>query len=217
MSALFYPSTNRCPSLRGIGKPPWSLWLNLILKFTDNCMCGVQRWGSYSKVMLNTIIAHRVSPCNLLWELLSTFVLFRLYHNMLIGRLDSLGFSNDCLAWFTNSFSDRVQCIKSEGLLSGPLAVSMGVPQGSILRPTVFSVYINDVALAAGDSLIQLYADDTILYTSGPSLDTVLTTLQASFNAIQLSYRGLQLLLNTSKTKCMLDRKSTRLNSSHHN
>uniref|UniRef100_A0A8C7RJN6 Reverse transcriptase domain-containing protein n=1 Tax=Oncorhynchus mykiss TaxID=8022 RepID=A0A8C7RJN6_ONCMY len=129
-------------------------------------------------------------------------------HHILIGRLDSLGFSNDCLAWFTNYFSDRVQCVKSEGLLSGPLAVSMGVPQGSILGPTLFSVYINEVALAAGESLIHLYADDTILYTSGPSLDTVLTTLQASFNAIQLSFRGLQLLLNTSKTKCMLFNRS---------
>ena len=68
--------------------------------------------------------------------------------------------------------------MKSEGLLSGPLAVSMGVPQGSILGPTTFSVHINDVALAAGDSLIHLYADDTILYTSGPSFDTVLTNLQ---------------------------------------
>ena len=49
-------------------------------------------------------------------------------------------------------------------------------------RLTLFSVNINDVALAAGDSLIHLYTDDTILYTSGPSLDTVLTNLQTSFN-----------------------------------
>uniref|UniRef100_A0A8C7N4F9 Ig-like domain-containing protein n=1 Tax=Oncorhynchus kisutch TaxID=8019 RepID=A0A8C7N4F9_ONCKI len=86
--------------------------------------------------------------------------------------------------------------------------ISMGVPQGSILGPTLFSVYINDVALAAGDSLIHLYADDTILYTFGPSLDTVLSNLQTSFNAIQHSFRGLQLLLNASKTKCMLFNRS---------
>ena len=39
-------------------------------------------------------------------------------HRILIGRLNSLGFSNDCLAWFTNYFSDRVLCVKSEGGLS---------------------------------------------------------------------------------------------------
>ena len=51
-------------------------------------------------------------------------------HHILIGRLKILCFSNDCLTWFTNSFSDRVECVKSEVLLSGPLAVSMRVPRG---------------------------------------------------------------------------------------
>ena len=55
---------------------------------------------------------------------------------------------------------------------------------------------------------VPLYADDTILYTSGPSLNTLLTNFQTSFNAIQLSFRGLQLLLNASKTKCMLFNRS---------
>ena len=84
--------------------------------------------------------------------------------------------------------------------MSGPLAVSMRVPQGSILRPTLFSVYINDVALAAGDFLIHLYSDDTILYTASPSLDTVLTNLQMSYNAIH-GIGGLPWPLTTLKCK----------------
>ena len=65
--------------------------------------------------------------------------------------------------------------------MSGHLAVSMGVPQGSILGPTLFSVYNNEVALAAGESLINLYADDTILYTSGrPWTLCYLTSKRAS-------------------------------------
>ena len=74
----------------------------------------------------------------------------------------------------------------------------MGGATGFNSRPTLFSVYIIDVALAASDSLIHIYADDNILCNSGPSLDTVLTNLQTSFNAIKLSFRGFQLLLNAS-------------------
>ena len=90
--------------------------------------------------------------------------------------------------------------------IGGPVVRTSGSLYGGTtgFRPTLFSVYIKDVALAAGDSLIHLYTDDTILYTSGPSLDTVLTNPQTSFDAIQHFFRDLQLLLNASKTKCML-------------
>ena len=71
-----------------------------------------------------------------------------------------------------------------------------------------FSGRLHDVGLAAGDSLIHLYADDTILDVSGPSLDTVLINLQTSCNAIEHSFHGLQLLINASKTKCMLCNRS---------
>ncbi|XP_078138581.1 uncharacterized protein LOC144538421 [Centroberyx gerrardi] len=78
-------------------------------------------------------------------------------------QLKDIGFTEECLAWFNSYFSGRVQSVRAEGFLSDPLSLSMGVPQGSILGPTLFKIYINNVAHAAGSSHIHLYADDTIL------------------------------------------------------
>ena len=96
-----------------------------------------------------------------------------------------------------------MQCIKSEHLLSQPLPVTKGVPQGSILGPTLFSIYINKIAQAVGSSLIHLYADDTVLYSAGPSPDFVVNALQQSFLSVQQAFSALNLALNTSKTKVM--------------
>ena len=66
-------------------------------------------------------------------------------HCILISRLNSFGYSNDCLAWFTNYFSDRVQYVKSEGLLYGPLAVSMGCHRVQF-SGRLFSLYISTMS-----------------------------------------------------------------------
>jgi hypothetical protein len=94
--------------------------------------------------------------------------------SILVGRLRSIGVSEVSLAWFANYLSQIVQYIKSEHLLSQPLPVTKGVPQGSNIGPTLFSIYINNIAQAVGISLIHVYADDTVLYSAGPSLDFVL-------------------------------------------
>jgi hypothetical protein len=107
------------------------------------------------------------------------------------------------MTWFANYLSQRVQCIKSENLLSQPLPVTKGVPQCSILGPTLFSTYINNIAEAVGISLIHLYADYTVLYSAGPSPDFVLNALQQGFLSVQQAFSTLNLVLNTSKTKVM--------------
>jgi hypothetical protein len=106
-------------------------------------------------------------------------------HCILIGRLNSLGLSNDCLARFTN-YSNRVQCVKSEGLLSGPLAVSMGCHWVQF-SGRLFSLYITMMTLAAGVSLIHLYAYDTILYTSSMPYKTPSFQTQNSPSRLKVS------------------------------
>ena len=75
--------------------------------------------------------------------------------------------SADCLAWFTNYFSEfSVSNLKA---CCPDLWQSLWGCHRVQFSGQLFSVYINDVALTAGESLIHLYIDDTILYTSGPS------------------------------------------------
>lgn len=125
-------------------------------------------------------------------------------HNILLDRLRDIGLSENCLAWFKSYCSGWLQSVRVEGLLPTHLPLSNDVPQGSILGPTLFNIYINNINLAADNAHIHLYADDTIIYTTSPSLTTAFSTLQDSFNNIQPAFSSLRFSLNTNKTKLML-------------
>lgn len=132
-------------------------------------------------------------------------------HNILLDRLRDIGLSENYLAWFKSYCSGWLQSVRVEGLPTH-LPLSNDVPQGSILGPTLFTyiynIYINNINLAAGNSHIHLYADDTIIYTTSPSLTTAFSTLQDSFNNIQPAFSSLRFSLNTNKTKLMLFNRS---------
>ncbi len=126
-------------------------------------------------------------------------------HSILLSRLHSIGVSNSTLSWFSNYLFNRFQYVKIDQQLSVPLTINKGVPQGSVLASTLFSIYINNISqvICSQKTYIHLYADDTILYVVGSSYDEVLKQAQDSFNKIQEAFNDLKLVLNSTKTKVM--------------
>ena len=86
-------------------------------------------------------------------------------HEGLILKLEHLGIRNSLLNWTRSFLIDRNQRVLVEGASSAPTKVLSGVPQGTVLGPLFFLVYINDISqgLSKGTK-IRLFADDSLLY-----------------------------------------------------
>ncbi len=78
------------------------------------------------------------------------------------------------------------------------LKINKGVPQGYILAPVLFSLYINDMGQEINTAKIHLYADDTIIYTVAQSMNHAIELLQDSFRSLQFSLIKLKLVLNAN-------------------
>ena len=87
----------------------------------------------------------------------------RVWHEELLFKLRRMGISGTLLEWFKSYLDQRHQRVVLEGSFSDVKEVKAGVPQGSILGPLLFLVFINDIVNDIGSS-VKLFADDTSLY-----------------------------------------------------
>ena len=85
-------------------------------------------------------------------------------HRLLLQRLHSIGFSSTVLSCFFNYLSGRTQCVALNKCSSSLLEVKMGVPQGSVLGPILFSIDINNVDRDLKQTKVHLYADEPFVY-----------------------------------------------------
>lgn len=96
----------------------------------------------------------------------------RVSHAKLLGKLKRLGVDHTLLSWIESYLSRRSQFVDVNGFLSEDLGVSSGVPQGSVLGPVLFLIYINDITEGIDSSItMRLFADDCLIYTRINSLE----------------------------------------------
>ena len=132
-------------------------------------------------------------------------------HKILLKKIEKIGINFRLRKWFADYLSNGTQSTFANNIYSEALSLTCGVPQGSVLGPTLFLIYINDVKNVLSQSKHLLYADDTVLYITDNSLDRIENNLQLDLvNFSQWCVQNV-LTVNTKKTKYVIYGTSKRL------
>ena len=121
-------------------------------------------------------------------------------HQILLDKLHHYGIRGTALTWFTNYLCNRKQFVEFENTKSSLLSVKCGVPQGSILGPLLFLIYINDLAHVSPKLFAILFADDSNFFCTGPNLNELVTTVNHELKNIVHWLNANRMSLNVEKT-----------------
>ena len=107
--------------------------------------------------------------------------------------------------WFKDYLSDRIQSVKIGSIISSPRNVKFGVPQGSILGPILFLIYINDMSDVLKEYFLVQYADDTQIIISGHirELDDLINRAEIALRSAKKYFQLNGLNVNENKTQAM--------------
>ena len=121
-------------------------------------------------------------------------------HNILIGKCEKYGISGSALNLLKSYLTNRKQCVEYQEVRSALEDVTLGVPQGSILGPLLFLLYINDLPNACANSECLLYADDTAIIFESKNIVELQQTINDELRTLNKWLQSNQLSLNTKKT-----------------
>ena len=136
-------------------------------------------------------------------------------HEILLNKLYNYGIRGVMFNWIKNYLTNRKQFTIVNNVISEIESIDCGVPQGSVLGPLLFLVYINDISNAVKDSKLKLFADDTNMFIYGPDLHEVEIKANANLKCMETWFIANKLSLNIDKTSYSLFSSCKNKNKSH--
>ena len=125
-------------------------------------------------------------------------------HTILLNKLEHYEIRGIPNLWFKNYLSNRKQYVHYKGVDSQMSDIICGVPQGSVLGPLLFLIYISDISASSNVFSFTLFADDFNIFYKNKSLNHLLTIANDELTKLSLWFKANKLSLNISKTIYML-------------
>ena len=125
-------------------------------------------------------------------------------HDILLYKLEYYGFRGIVLNWFKSYLENRKQFVRYQSCDSEYKNIKCGVPQGSILGPLLFILYVNDITTTTSLLDVILFADDTTLLYSHPDIPSKINLINNELRETSNWFKGNKLSVNASKTNYMM-------------
>jgi hypothetical protein len=127
-------------------------------------------------------------------------------HSILLKKLSNIWVSGEALSWFESYISDRKQFVRIGSSVSEVLPITNGVPQGAILSPLLFCIYINDLSRVPQSSELESFVDNSKIFMSFPIEDiaSAKTKIEEGLKLVATWFFENKLLINPEKTKPLL-------------
>ena len=123
-------------------------------------------------------------------------------HKILLHKCSKLNIDS---FWFQDYLSNRTQSVRINKTVSKTATLSYGVPQGSILGPILFTIYVNDMSKEVSNCVLVQYADDTQLLHTGTidDVNTLIKNTESSLCQLKTYFHRNGLMINADKTQCI--------------
>ena len=132
-----------------------------------------------------------------------------LEHSILLTKLEVYGIRGIPLLWFKSYLTERIQYVKFRDQDSDCNNITHGVPQGSVLGPLLFLIYINDLTMVSSDAKFILFADDTNIIFSSKLNENIEKITNENLKNIIDWFNVNKLSINLTKTQYIVFSKST--------